>query len=76
MSGRMEQDTVRREKGFVAYYLRRPLTMMEKINKLCLDTFGRYMVKETFASSRAYDYFRGIHTHHQVLPRHWGHPSG
>ena len=76
MSGKTEEATVRREKGFIAYYRRRPLTMGEKLNKICLEGFAKAVVEDLYASNRAYEYFRGVYTHYQSLPRQWGHPSG
>lgn len=66
---------MRKEKGFVAYYRRRPLTLTEKANIVSIQAFGGEIVKEMLRSRHLYEHFRG-YTHYQVLPRQWGHPSG
>ncbi len=66
---------MQRKKGFIAYYRRRPLTHLEKIDEIWLDVVREAIVAEVHSCNRAYDYFRG-YTHYQSLPRQWGHPSG
>ena len=62
---------MKKERGFTAYYLRRPLTLTEKCVDLQCRESVKWVVADMKRCMRASDYFRGIQ-HRQSLPKQWG----
>jgi len=60
-----------KERGFIAYYLRRPMTLLEKCVELQCKNSVEWIVEDMKRCMRAHDYFKGVQ-HRQSLPRSWG----